>query len=381
MNISGVNENRGLPTAAHLTSAHPRSDPRILLKMCASLSNNGYQTSLIVADGMGYEKYKGICIHDVGSPSGRIDRILNAPKRVFNLALALDADIYHLHDPELIPIGLKLKRRGKKVIFDSHEDVPKQLLGKRYLPPLLLRALSLIFAVFERFACSGFDAIVGATPHISEKFLKFNARSIAINNFPIIGELEPSGEQNRQSAVVYIGAITEMRGIREMVNAIGCAEADVRLSIAGKFSEKELAEEMRKSSGWKLVDEVGYLDREGVRDLLSRSSVGLVTLHPSINYIDALPIKMFEYMSAGVPVISSDFPLWREIIDGNNCGICVDPLDPAAIAAAIDTLINDQECARQMGQNGQKAIKEKYNWSVEEMKLLNLYENLISGHP
>jgi glycosyltransferase involved in cell wall biosynthesis len=272
-------------------------------------------------------------------------------------------------------MGLKLKRHGKKVIFDSHEDVPKQLLGKRYLPQLLLRTLSLIFAVFERFACSGFDAIVGATPHISDKFSKFNARSIAINNFPLIGELEPNGKQHKRSAVAYIGAITEMRGIREMVHAIGCAEADVRLSIAGHFSEKELAEEMRKSSGWQLVDEAGYLDREGVRDLLSRSAIGLVTLRPSVNYIDALPIKMFEYMSAGVPVIASDFPIWRAIIEGNNCGICVDPLDPLA----IDALTKDPECARKMGQNGRKAVQEKFNWTIEEKKLLNLYENLMSG--
>ena len=75
---------------------------------------------------------------------------------------------------------------------------------------------------------------------------------------------------------------------------------------------------------------------------------------------------MFEYMSSGVPVIASNFPLWREIIEGNNCGICVDPLNPTAIATAIDTLAKDPDRARQMGRNGQKAVLEKFNWSAEE---------------
>ena len=364
---------------SHLTSAHPRGDTRIFVKQCQSLASAGFSVSLVVADGKGDDLKNDIHIFDVGHLPGRLKRMLSTTQRVFTKALALDADVYHLHDPELIPTGLKLKRLGKRVIFDAHEDVASQLLGKPYLGPLRLRALASIFSCYERYACRRFDGVVAATPYIRDKFLKINPNTVDVNNFPVLGELETGiSWESKQAEVCYVGGIAAIRGIQEIIMAMSHLSCAIRLNLAGCFSEPAIERAARIMPGWQQVNELGFVDRLGVRDVLGRSMAGLVTLRPVINYFDALPVKMFEYMAAGIPPIASNFPLWRDIIEGHDCGLCVDPLDPAAIAKAIDYLVTHPEEAQRMGNNGRRAVLEKYNWSLEEAKLLQFYDQLLT---
>jgi glycosyltransferase involved in cell wall biosynthesis len=358
----------------HLTSAHPRNDTRIFIKQCRTLAAHGYDVTLVVADGLGDERRDGVAIADVGRLPGRLERILRTTRRVGDRAIALDADIYQLHDPELLPVGLRLKRRGKCVIFDSHEDVARQLLGKPYLGALARRLLSSAYSVVERHACSRFDGVITATPCIRENFLKIHPLTVDVNNFPMVGELDAGGPwDNKQAQVCYVGGIGSIRGIRELVQAGECLRSGARINLVGTFSEPDIEAAVKASPGWRRMHVHGFLDRRGVRDVMARSLAGIVTFHPLPNHLDSHPTKMFEYMSSGIPVIASDFPLWRDIIEGNGCGICVDPLDPEAIAAAIDHLVTHPQIAKAMGDNGRRAVLEKYNWTVQANRLTDFY--------
>ena len=360
----------------HLTSVHPRYDTRIFIKECGGLAKNGYETHLVVADGKGDEIKYNIHIHDVGKQSGRFKRILLTPKEVFNQALSLQADIYHFHDPELMKIGKKLVRKGFKVIYDVHEDVPRQILNKSYIPTFLRKGISMLVERYENKIAAKLSGIVTATPFIKERFKEQNANVIAVQNFPILNEFSSDETIKKENGICYIGSISQVRGILNMVDAMQYTK-ETKLFLGGSFETQELHDKAKLSKGWENVVELGFLNREEVKNNLMKSIAGLVVLEPTISYLDSIPVKMFEYMAAGIPIIASDFKYWRELIEDVDCALFVDPQNPEAIGKAIRTLVENKKMALNMGQRGKSAVHQKFNWKNEETNLINFYKKSL----
>lgn len=360
----------------HLSSVHHAADVRIFIKECNSLLKAGYDVTFVVQHD-GDENIEGVNIKGIDRPLNRADRMIKTTREVYKRALECSAEIYHFHDPELIPVGFCLKQKGKKVIYDVHEDVPRQILSKRWIPAPLRKIIGVIAGRIENHAGRRFDCIVTATPYIRDRFISVNTRTVAINNYPILSELYMPDTDwgSKEKLVCYIGAISRARGIQEMVDAIGMTEHS--LLLAGKFPLSSIRDVAVKKDGWRNVVELGQINRDEVKKVLSRSMAGLVLLHPEPNYINSHPIKMFEYMSAGIPVIASDFPLWNEIVEGNRCGLCVNPLNAGEIAKAINWIMDNPEQAQIMGENGRRAVENRFNWEKEERKLLKIYHGLL----
>lgn len=365
----------------HLSSAHLPEDIRIFVKECSTLANHGFNVHLVATgEGDDYTK-NGVNIHLVPKYVGsRFKRMYQSVNEVYEKALEIDADIYHFHDPELLRIAPKLKAKGKIVIYDSHEDLPRQIMGKYWIPKLLRSIVSKSFEWYENSVISKLDGVVAATPIIRDRFLKINKNVVDVNNFPVLAEFssEPDFSTPKHDNICYVGGLAEVRGITYLVKAMEYLP-NLRLKLGGFFSPESYQDQLKELDSYRSVDFLGMLNRDGVKELLASSKVGIVTLLPTPNILDSQPIKLFEYMAAGLPVVASDFPLWRRIMDDASCGICVDPHDPKAIADAVIRIVENPDLAKQMGESGRRMVLEKYNWESQEDILVQFYHKLVSA--
>jgi glycosyltransferase involved in cell wall biosynthesis len=358
------------------------NDVRVFGKECVSLAKAGYKVYLIspnakdaVVDG----------VQIIGVPYSHSDtfsRLFILPRLLYKCALKVDADIYHFNDPASLFYGYKLKLRGKKVIFDSFEDHPTLILEYRRIPLFIKKIISKIYTWYENRMCSKFDGIIMCYHWTQERLSKICHNNQLIFNFPIIKEEKKNivNHSNEHGfSLCYAGLLSEMWNIESIVLSLSKLNG-VSLNLAG-HGGIQLVKRLEGLEVWSRVNYLGKISHDKVHELIySRSNVGIALL-------DYIPLtkgnignlsnnKLFEYMLAGLPVICTDFILWKEIIEKNQCGICIPPKNEEALSNAISFLIENPAIAKSMGENGRKCVLERYNWSVEEKKLLSLYDNL-----
>lgn len=366
-----------LKSAAHLTSAHARYDVRIFKKECVSLASNGYRVSLVVADGKGDEVRENVAILDAGASRGRLHRIRTAPGRVFSKAMALNADVYHLHDPELLPVGIKLKKAGRRVIFDMHENLDLQILEKKWIPSLMRPMVSRVYRLFELYAIKKFDALIVPQVAMREKFTSL-IDTFIIANFPTDLTSMCSPKRGRYD-LIYAGGISEARGIFNMLDLIvelKKIDERYRLIMAGLIDE-ESRSQVESHPGWRFVDYIGYAPQDEVYRKYSESSIGLILFNNVGQYHMAYSLKLFEYMQNGLFVVMPNFGDWIDFQRGSNAGACVDVKNAPCIAKLIDGLTDDE--ISEVGEGNICSVQDRFNWKSQEGELRDLYSWVISG--
>lgn len=373
----------------HLASKHKMNDMRIFEKECKSLAKGGFDVTLVgFGDTARTETNDGVHCITLHCPiKNDLELLRKRNKLTYDTAIQVNADIYHLHEPELLPVGKKLKKQGKIVIFDSHEFYGWQLRDNIHkikiikTPAFLMKVLGRLYMRYEKRTCMKFDAVVQVcTMNGVDYFSNRCRRSIFIRNLPSIADYSRKTpiDFSKKPSVAMFGTITKERGITELVKATH--QTDGTLMLAGAFYPKAYESELRQMPEFVCVDYQGFLNKDGMAHLMEHANMGASTLHHVGQYdkLDTFPTKVFDYMSMELPVIVSDTDYAKKMNELHHFAICVNPENPDEIGSAIDWLFTHPEQAIEMGKNGRKAIEEEFNWEKESEKLVDFYKSLIS---
>ena len=377
-----------------ITTAHTVSSVRIMQREARTLVRAGFRVTLIAPSDKS-AIVNGVKIVALQKPRTRLGRFVFLAERSFRLARRLRADAYHFHDPDFLPWALFLQRRtGRPVIYDVHEYYGHVIRTRSWIPNLLGRIASRAFLAAEAWIARRLAGVVVVNDHMAERFRGLGCRVAVLPNYPLLDtflKLPPpranEGTTPTAKKMIYVGGLSESRGITQCVRVLHRAQEaipDLELYLVGKMEHKTYAGVIDR-----LVSElglegsimmVGHVPHSTVIELLVEADVGLFLLQPdSERYSWGEPVKYFEYSAVGLPVIISDFPSKRALVEKNGNGILVDATDEVTIAKQLVDLLQDERACAEMGRKGREAFVREYNWEAIEHRLLHLYEEVLKG--
>lgn len=369
----------------HLTSTHGNNDQRILIKECTSLARSGYDVYQVARGDSG--EYSGVHLIGTGeNKDGAFFRLLIRPRKVYKIARDIDADIYQIHDMELLPYAVKLKRKGKKVVFDYHEDFASRFADTDLLnlPQFIMKVLSRIYNFYEKRSIRKLDAMISVTPHICDRLRRINSNTVMVTNYPITEKLNPWATEceydKKSDYICFAGQISCVQyALDTVVRAIQDVD-QVSFKMYGKERRSGDIDYLKSLDRKEKVHYCGTAPFFDVPNIISGSRASVVTpayTNDTNGREGTLGNnKLFEAMLRGVPVIFTDFDLWKEINDKYQFGISVSYGNQEDMKSAIEYIIKHPERAETMGKSGREAVLREYNWDGQKKKLLKLYDDL-----
>ncbi len=368
----------------HFTTCHPPFDHRIFHKEAKSLVEAGYNVVLIAQHNK-EEAIDGVKILPLPKPKNRFERATKVAWRSFRLALKEKADVYHFHDPELIPAGLLLKLFRKKVIYDVHELVYHSILDKKWVKGRVIRRLlQFVYLLMEKLATKAFDSIILAEDGYEAYFKRTHKnlhRYTIIRNYPILSLVDDASAtlqiDKQKSVIIYAGGLGEVRGTKEIIQSMEFVKDKAELWLLGKWESEEFEKKCKVLEGFKYTKYLGLVPLSEVYKYTKRADIGISILYPIKNYVTSLPVKAYEYMACALPMVMSNFPCWQATF--GECALFADPYNPRDTADKILYLLDNPDKAKQLGDRGRQLTIEKYNWEAESKKLIELYEELCDA--
>lgn len=366
-----------------LTTVHGPFDDRIFFKQCVSLAAAGHEV-IEVAPIANATEEQGVRIVPVRVPSNRLFRIIVGGWRAFRAVRALRPEVVHFHDPELIPVGFLLKWSGCKVVYDMHELVHRQILDKAWLGPLWLRRwFAAGYGLVERSAVRRFDAIVLAESRYRDELYPLHPgqhdKFTLVRNYPVLRVIDQRRTPVPKAdgfTLIYVGGLSEVRGIKVLIEAIDKIP-DTQLWLLGGWSSEAFRRSCEALPGFARTTWFGLVRMDEVYEYMRSADLGACVLHPLPNYVVSEPIKTYEYLACGLPLLLSDFAMWKEVF--GSWSWFTDPIDVDRVAEAIVIARDDDQLRQQRAASGRIAVEEGRCWEREREHLIDLYGRLANA--
>jgi glycosyltransferase involved in cell wall biosynthesis len=371
------------PRVLLLSTVHPPSDPRITYKIAPSLAPF-YEVICVLPNLIDSSVTDDIRNVKLPFYQGLLPRILFCHTVLLWKCLRFRPAIVHIFVPELIPVAFLFQWLGAKVIYEVQENLYKKFKIKRYNKAIIYQQL---FRFFDHAARKNFNCLFTEHAYLNE-YKNLPLTSAVVHNYvslPFIDTYFGKPEQltKKPPFFFYCGVISMERSFDVLIDALVILKSkypDFQMHLFGKvqFEMKE-AEQLPQFEV--IRPHLVFHDYTDLRVALSYAkgaTAGIALLKPVADYMDSYTTKLFEYMAMQLPVITSDFPLYLEVVEKSGAGFCISPYDPDMLVKKLEWLIENPDHAKIMGQNGRKSTESNYNWKNEEQILLFLYKNLLN---
>jgi glycosyltransferase involved in cell wall biosynthesis len=363
-------------------------------KEARCLASKGHQVTVIGTNPTGEldneEERDGYTILRVPSTKRLFFKYFEFWKNVKKLVGQSQYDIIHLHDLNVLPLATRLKRNTKITIYDSHENFPEQM--SETFGFLGLWGYTWV----EKYYIKRVNGIVTAGITYSENLKrKYKVESSWIANYPSRTDVEAAHKidipkeytSDKKFRVVHFGVMYHNLGYDKTVEAAKILSqkyksSEIEFLIMGKGASlepmKQLINEYSLSDYFKVTGWMYYLD---ALSIMRSCDVGLILFQPGKNNYLRIPNRLYEYCSAGVPFIGSDFEgLRRATLGTEDIGILIDPTSPEEIAEAIETLFEEKDRLDKMKKKSADLYQTTFNWESEIIKIEELYKETMQKY-